>query len=236
VTHQRAAVAIAEREGSPLELGHALVDLANTLYPVGATQIEPALSLYGRAAELFATAGEFGARARVLMNQAVAEYHNGRPHDAIRDLTAAIEAADRSRSPIWIGYCNLNLSQWQAELGHPDLARPALARALQVLGPIGDRLGDQQLAMTEGMIAESDGNPSLAMAHYLSSLEMARELHLAAEISEMLYRLAHLAAGQGEKGEARRWLVEARESGVANFRPDFAERLNQLERAIGSDP
>jgi len=235
VTHQRAAVTIAEREGTPLELGHALVDLANTLYPVGAAQIEPALSLYGRAAELFATAGEFGARARVLMNQSVVKYHIGRPQDAIRDLMVAIEAADRSRSPIWIGYCNLNLSQWQAELGHPDLARPALARALQVLGPIGDRLGDQQLAMTEGMIAEADGNPGLAEAHYRRALEMARELRIAAEISEMLFRLAHLAAGRGEKAEARRWLLEARESGVANFRPDFAERLNQLEKAIGAD-
>ena len=236
ITHQRAAVAIAEREGTPLELGHALVDLGNTLYPVGAAQIEPALSLYGRAAELFATVGEFGARARVLMNRSVAEYHNGRPQDAIRDLTLAIEAADRSRSPIWIGYCNLNLSQWQAELGHPDLARPALARALQVLGPIGDRLGDQQLAMTEGMIAEADGNPGLAESHYRRALEKARELRIAAEISEMLYRLAHLAAARGEKAEARRWLVEARESGVANFRPDFAERLNQLEKAIGTEP
>jgi len=233
--HQRAAVDIAEREGTPLELGHALVDLGNTLYPVGATQIEPALSLYSRAAELFATAGEFGARARVLMNRAVAEYHNGRPQDAIRTLAVAIDAADRSRSPIWIGYCNLNLSQWQAELGHPDLARPAYARALQVLGPVGDRLGDQQLAMTEGMIAEAEGNPGLAEAHYRRALEMARELRIAAEISEMLFRLAHLAAGRGEKAEARRWLVEARESGVANFRPDFAERLNQLEKAIGPE-
>ncbi|HYA70819.1 MAG TPA: AAA family ATPase [Thermoplasmata archaeon] len=234
IGHQRAAVEIAEREGSPLELGHALVDLANTLYPVGATQIEPALALYGRAAELFATAGEFGARARVLMNQSVAEYHTGRPQDAIRDLTKAIEAADRSRSPIWIGYCNLNLSQWQAELGHPDLARPALARALQVLGPIGDRLGDQQLKMTEGMIAEADGDLPAAEAHYKDALAAARELRIAAEISEMLFRLAHLAAGRGERAEARRWLIEARESGVSNFRPDFAERLNQLEKSIGA--
>jgi len=235
IRHQRAAVEIAEREGSPLELGHALVDLANTLFPVGATQIEPAIAIYNRAAELFETAGEFAARARVLMNRSVAEYHTGRTQDAIRGIIKAVEAADRSRSPIWIGYCNLNLSQWQAELGHPDLARPALARALQVLGPIGDRLGDQQLEMTEGMIAEADGDLTSAEAHYKVSLAQARELRLAAEVSEMLYRLAHLAANKGERAEARRWLVEARESGVANFRPDFAERLNQLEKSIGPD-
>jgi len=233
VEHHRAAVAIAEHEGTPLELGHALVDLANTLYPVGATQVEPALELYGRAAQLFEMAGEFGARARVLMNQSVGEFHTGRQEDAIRDITKAIEAADRSRSPIWIGYCNLNLSQWEAELGHADLARPPLVRAHQALEPIGDRLGLQQLDMSEGMIAEADGDYERAEAHYKVALAKARELRIAAEISEMLFRLAHLAAARGERDEARRWLVEARESGVANFRPDFAARLEQLEKTIG---
>ncbi|HKN06350.1 MAG: AAA family ATPase [Thermoplasmata archaeon] len=235
VFHQRAAVEIAEREGTPLELGHSLVDLANTLYPVGTTQIDPALELYGRAAALFETAGEFGARARVLMNQAVMEYHTGRPEDAIRDLTKAIEAADRSRSPIWIGYCNLNLSQWQAERHHPELARAPLARAHQVLGPIGDLLGDQQLVMSEGMIAEAERDYPTAEGHYQVALAKARELQMPAEVAEMLFRLAHLAAEKGERAEARRWLTEARASGVANFRPDFAERLEQLEKSIGTD-
>ncbi|HYB78032.1 MAG TPA: AAA family ATPase [Thermoplasmata archaeon] len=232
--HQRAAASIAEREGTPLELGHAIVDLANTMFPDGATNIDPALELYRRAADLFETAGEHAARARVLMNQSVAEYHTGRPEEAIRDLMKAIEAADRSRSPIWIGYCNLNLSQWQAERGHPDLARPLLARALEVLGPIGDRLGDQQLAMTEGMIAEAENDYTSAEAHYRNALAKARNLRIAAEISEMLFRLAHLAAARGENAQARRWLVEARESGVANFRPDFAQRLDQLEQSLGT--
>src|SRR5208282_1085852 len=40
--HQRAALQIAEREGTPREHGHALVDVANTLVPVGAARIDPA--------------------------------------------------------------------------------------------------------------------------------------------------------------------------------------------------
>ena len=230
--HQRAALEIAEREGTPLELGHALVDVGNTLVPVGATQIDPALELYRRAAELFETAGNFGARARVLMNQSVMEYHTGRPEDAIRDLTKAIEAADRSRSPIWIGYCNLNLAQWHAERGHPDLARPPLARAAEALGPIGDRLGVQQIEMVQGIISESEKDYARADAHYQTSLAQARDLRAASESSEMLFRLAHLAVERKEWSEARRWLAEARTSGLANFRPDFASRLDELEKAI----
>ena len=233
--HQRAALEIAEREGTPLELGHALVDFANSLVPVGAPKIEPALELYSRAAALFETAGEFGARARVLMNQSVMEYHTDRPEDAIRDLTKAIDAADRSRSPIWIGYCNLNMAQWQAERHHPELARAPLARGRQALEPIGDLLGDQQVAMTEGMIAEAEGDYMTAEAHYRVALTKARELQIPAEVSEMLFRLGYLAAQRGERSEARRWLTEARASGVANFRPDFAARLEQLEKSIGVD-
>jgi tetratricopeptide (TPR) repeat protein len=233
--HQRAALQIAEREGTPIELGHALVDVANTLVPVGASRIDPALELYGRAAQLFENAGDFGARARVLMNQAVMEYHTGRPEDAIRDLTTAIESADRSRSPIWIGYCNLNLAQWHAERGHPELARPPLARSMAALGPIGDRLGLQQIAMIEGIIAEADHDYPAAEAHYQVSLAQARELQVPSEYSEMLFRLAHLAIERGERTEARRWLAEARASGLSNFRPDFASRLEQLEKTIATE-
>jgi len=233
--HQRAALQIAEREGTPLEHGHALVDVANTLVPVGATRIDPALELYKEAARLFESAGDFGARARVLMNQAVMEYHTGRPEDAIRDLTTAIESADRSRSPIWIGYCNLNLAQWHAERGHPELARPSLARASAALGPIGDRLGMQQIGMIEGIIAEADRDYPAAEAHYQVALTQARDLGVAAEVSEMLFRLAHLAVERGERDQARRWLTEARASGLANFRPDFAQRLEQLEKAIATE-
>ena len=230
--HQRAALDIAEREGTPIELGHALVELANTLIPVGATRIDPALELYGRAAVLFEKAGDFGSRARVLMNQAVLEYHVGRPDDAIRDLTSAIDAADRSRSPIWIGYCNLNLAQWLASRNEVDRARAALARAVEVLTPLEDRLGQQQISLTEGMIAEAVKDYATAESQYRLSLAQARELRAASESSEMLFRLAGLAFARGDRVEARRWLAEARESGIANFRPDFSERLDQLEKTI----
>jgi tetratricopeptide (TPR) repeat protein len=233
--HQRAAVEMAEREGTPLELGHALVDLGNALVPVGATRIDPALDLYRRAAALFETAGEYGARARVLMNQSVMEYHTGRPDDALRDIAKAIEAADRSRSPVWIGFCNLNLAQWQAERGHPELARGPLERGRQAIAAIGERLGDQQVVMTDGMIAEAERDYGAADAYYQVALAKARELQMPAEVSEMLFRLAHLAAERGERAEARRWLTEARASGVANFRPDFAGRLEQLEKAVGTE-
>ncbi len=234
--HQRAALEIAEEEGTPLERGHALVDVANTMVPAGRARFEPALALYARAAELFRTVGDHGARARVLMNRAVLEYGAGRTEEAFRDLATAIDAAERSRSPIWIGYCQLNFAQWHAELGRPAIARPALERAAQVLAPTGDRLSEQQVAMTRGMIAEADGALDVAEERYEEALALAREMRMASELCEMLFRMAQLAHERGDDPEARARLGEARAAGLVDHRPDFAPRLAALEKALEPVP
>ena len=230
--HQRAALEIAESEGTPLEQGHALVDVANTLVPLGEARFEPALALYARAAELFGTVADHGARARVLMNRAVLEYGAGRAEEALADLAVATEAAERSRSPIWVGYCYLNLAQWQAELGRPGFAATALERAERALVPVGDRLGEQQIAMTRGMVAEGEGRLDDAETHYQEALQRAREMRLGPEVSEMLFRLAALSHRRGDLGEARDRLADAEKSGLLAHRPDFADRARALARSL----
>jgi len=232
--HQRAALEIAEKEGSPIEQGHALVDVANTLVPLGPLRFDSALALYARAAELFGTAEDQGARARVMMNRAVLEYAAGRPDDAFRDIALAIEAAERSGSPIWIGYSYVNLAQWHAELGRAAEARAALERAVEEFAPIGDRLGDQQVAMTRGMIAEVEGSFDEAERYFREAFGLARDLRLGSELSEMHFRLAELAHHRGDAAEARRRLTEAERAGVREHRPDLVPRVDALGRALAA--
>ena len=229
-SHQRLALDIAEREGTPYELGHALVDVANTLVPQGEVGVEPALAMYGRAAELFASAEDPSARARVLMNRAVLEYGAGRVEAAFRDLEIALEAAERSRSPLWIGYCLLNLAQWKAEADEASAGRSALDRADELLRPLDDRLANQQIAMTRGMISEAERAYDRAESEYRESLDLARELHLAAETSELFYRLGQLSLRRGDRAGARRWLDEAVASGIGDHRPDLAPKVSALAR------
>ncbi len=232
--HRREALAIAEVEGSALERGQALVDLANTIVPLGSDTLDNALALYTRAAALFATVEHHAAQARVLMNRAVLEYSADRFDEAFADLKLAIEAAERSRSPIWIGYCHLNLAQWNAELNRPEPARAALERAIEVVSPPVDRLAEQQIAMTRGMIAEAEGSLDAAETHYQEALAQARLLGMPVEVSEMLFRLAHLAHVRGDAPVARQRLKEALAAGLRDHRPDFLPRLAELERALGS--
>ncbi len=231
--HQRAALAIAEREGNPHERGHALIDVANTLLPRGPQFVEATLALYEEAAGQFAQLDDPSASARVRMNRAVLLHRVGRTEEALRDIGLALDAAERSRSPIWIGYCLLNLGQWQAELGRTAPASELLDRAERTLQPTGDLLAEQQIQMIRGLIAEREGRLDDAERRFAESQESARRMGTKGELAELMFRRARLAARRRDPDRARRLLQEARDSGVADHRTDLLPEIEKLEAELG---
>ncbi|MCI4373431.1 MAG: AAA family ATPase [Thermoplasmata archaeon] len=234
--HQRTALAVAERDGTPSEVGHALIDFANTMVPEGAPRLDAALALYARAAEIFASEDDQGARARVLMNRGMLHYTAGHVDAALEDLHAAIGSAERSHSPVWIGYCYLNLAQIEAEQGRPVSARHALDRCEESVNPLGDALASQQLAMTRGMVAESEGSLDAAEIHYSDSLEQAKTLGTTAEVAESLIHLAQVAHAQGDLPRTRERLDQARATGSLERRADLTARVVLLEATLAEPP
>ena len=230
--HLRRALEIAEREGTPIEQGHALVDVANAILLSDARTFSRALEYYERAAELFGSGQDLSARARVLMNRAVLLFSAGRTADALAGLTQAIEAAERSRSPVWMGYCYLNLALMQAELGQADAARPALERATALLVPLGDRLAPEQLSLARGLLAEAEKDFDRAEAYFQDALRQATALTAEPEVCEILYRLAHVAYARGDSAAARAQLAAARSAGIERTRGDLASRVSSLEAAL----
>jgi tetratricopeptide (TPR) repeat protein len=224
--HLRTALELAEQDGRPSEIGHALIDLANSLVPEGPPKHDQALQLYGRAADLFASEEDHGSRARVLMNRSLLHYSVGEVVAALADLHAAIESAEKSHSPVWIGYCYLNLAQIEAEQGRPVTARRALDRCVESIEPLGDKLGSQQLAMTRGIVAESE------------ALDQARTLGTTAEAAECLVHLAQVAYARGDVPRTRARLDEARATDAFEHRKDLAAKALRLEEAMehGADP
>jgi tetratricopeptide (TPR) repeat protein len=229
--HQRAALAIAEREGTPHEHGHALIDVANTL-PQGPEFIEQTLALYEKAGALFAQEDDPNASARVLMNRAVLEHRLGRVDEAMRDIGRALDAAERSRSPVWIGYCLLNLAHWRAERGETELARQTSDRAERAFEPTGDRLARQQLHMIWGIIAEKERRYDDAEREYAEALANARAMGMKGEVAEMLFRRARLASVRGDRASARTLLAEARANGLDELRIDLAGDARELAASI----
>ncbi len=233
--HQRAALAIAEREGTPHEQGHALIDVANALLPRGPEYVEPTLALYERAAAMFAREDDPNASARVLMNRAVLEHRIGRLEEAMRDIGRALDEAERSRSPIWIGYCLINLAHWHAELGESELARQTADRAERTLEPTGDRLARQQLEMIRGIVAEKEGRYDEAEQEFAASLANARWMGMKGEVAEMLFRRARLAAVRGDRAGARLLFAEARANGFDELRSDLAGDARKLSAALDAE-
>lgn len=234
--HQRAQVAVAEREGSPEELGHALIDLANIYTLHGPERLEESLRLYERASSLFASAHNPSAEARVLMNRALLHHYAGQLPAALTVMTEALRAAERSRSPIWIGYCSINLAQFHVDAGQLAAAHEEIDHAAALLEPLGDHLAMQQVTMIRGMIAEAEERWSEAETAYAEALHRARELSLSAEAGEMQFRQAALALRRGDRPRAAELAAAARSAGLVKLRPDLAARLETVEAGAAATP
>lgn len=233
-THLRVVLDLAEREGTAVEQGHALVDVANVIEPSDEANLQLALRFYDQAAALFAEANSPIALARVRMNRAVLEWEGGHTSAALTDFNLAIEAAERAHSARWIGWCQFNLAQMQADIGQTQLARAAVERASRVLEPIGDKTAEQQIWMARGMIDQADRAYDSAESDYQMSLKLAREQKAVSDSSEVLLRLALLAHDRGDDEAARTRLSEALQSGVLEYRPDFAPKVTKLREALGA--
>jgi tetratricopeptide (TPR) repeat protein len=230
--HNREEVQLAEKEGDPLERGHSLIDLANTLITRGTDKTDEALRLYDAAGEVFSQTKDFAAVARVYMNRSLVFHNTQRMEEAIHDISLAGEAAERSGSRVWMGYCALNEAQLRAEVGQVDRARAAIARARHLLGPLGDLLADEQITMIEGIIAHTARKFDEARERYESALQKARELKLKPDTSEIQLRLAALALDRGDTDEARTFLKASQDSGVATLHADLHPMLERIQQSL----
>ncbi len=231
--HQRAELALAQKGGSDAEVGHALIDLANTFTLQTADRAQEAMGLYEQAAQLFARSEDHSARARVLMNHALLLHYARRPDEALQKMRDALSAAERSRSRIWIGYCCLNLGQFLAERGQLAPAREHVRRAQELLEPLDDRLAHQQLVMIRGMIATEDRAYDEADGLFHEAARLAKDLDLGAEAAEMEYRFADLESRRGRLDEARRHIQAARAAGIERLRADLLPKLTELIGRVG---
>lgn len=230
--HQRQELALAETHGTPVEQGHALIDLANTFTLQVPARSEEARHLYERAAALFAQSEDQSAHARVLMNLALLLHYESKPREALAKMQEALAAAERSRSRIWIGYCSLNLAQFYAERCDLDAARSATARAEELLGPLGDQLAHQQLTMIRGMIALGAQEFDEAERLYREATTLAQALDLSAEAAEMEYRFADLELKRGHPERAKAHLAASKAAGIERLRADLLPKLATLTSAL----
>ncbi|HEV2316072.1 MAG TPA: AAA family ATPase [Thermoplasmata archaeon] len=232
--HQRAEIALAEKEEDSRERGHALIDLGNTLVSQGKARLPEALELYESAVRLFSDGKDYIAHARVLMNEALLHHNNQDMPKAVDCLDRAIESAERSHSRIWIGYCRMNQAQFNVELHKLPEARVSLDRARTVLEPLGDQFANQQLTMIDAMIQEGEGKLAQAFEQYSEALRLARDLHLEAEAAESQFRRARLTLHRGEAPVARTEFEAAKAIGLLRLKGELVYEAEALERELAA--
>jgi tetratricopeptide (TPR) repeat protein len=234
--HLRAALDIAEKEGTPLDHGNALMDVANVMVAGDRRSLQPLLELYSQATALFTREQNHVALARVLMNRSWAEWEAGEADASLKDLHLAIEEAERAHSARWIVWCQFNLAQMQVELGQTASARVSLERAVYALRPGEDQSAEQQILMTRGMIDQADHSFEAAEASYHEALEFARRLNVPSDIAEVVFRQAELAHERGDDARARKLLAESLAGSLVGYHPNLAARAATLEKALGRLP
>ena len=168
------------------------------------------------------------------MNRSLVFHNVQRMEEAIHDISLAGEAAERSGSRIWMGYCALNEAQLRAEVGQIDRGRAAIARARHLLGPLGDQLAETQITMIEGIIAHTARKFDEARERYEMALREAQQVKLRPETSEIQLRLATLALDRGDPEEARALLQASLETGLVTLHADLAPILEKLQRSLAS--
>lgn len=232
--HHREELQLAEKEGDSWERGHSLIDLANAMVTQGPAKTDEALRLYDAAAEVFAKTRDYSALARVHMNRSLVYHNVRRMEEAIRDISLAGEAAERSGSRIWMGYCALNEAQLRAEVNQVDRGRAAIARARHLLGQLGDHVADVQMTMIEGIIAQTDRRFDEARERYESALRQAQEFKLKPDAAEVELRMATLAVDRGDLREARSLLQTALDDEVASLHADLAPMIEHVQRSLAT--
>jgi predicted ATPase len=230
--HNRQEMALAEKQGDSRERGHSLIDLANTLITRGPAKTDEALQLYDKAREVFLKTEDYASVARLHMNRALVYHNMGRMAEGLRDITLAGEAAERSGSRIWMGYCALNEAQLRAESGEVDRGRAAITRARHLLEPLGDQVAETQIRMIEGIIAHTARSYDEARERYEAALQKAEEVKLKPEVAELKLRLATLALDRGDEAQARTQLQASLDADVKNLHADLQPMLDRLEKAL----
>lgn len=231
--HLQAALDLAEKEGTPLDRGNALVDLANAKTATDRQSLHALLELYSQAAAWFAKEQNHVALARVLMNRSWAEWEAGETDLSLKDLHLAIEEAERAHSARWIVWCEFNLAQMQVELGQTASARVSLERAVYALRPGEDQVAEQQILMTRGMVEQADHSFEAAEASYQGSLELARRLNAAGDVVEVQFREAELFHDRGDDARARELLDQSLGGDVLRYHPNLAARAAALGKSLG---
>jgi predicted ATPase/DNA-binding CsgD family transcriptional regulator len=203
--HLRAAAAAFEAAGDSWHVALALEALGD-----GEPDLETALDVVGRGAELFGTLGDDVKRANCLSQMALRCIDAGvRPDEARERLVEARELADRSANRHEQLHAELFGARLDQLWGNPEGGGPAFARLLPEFRRIGDRRCTGRCLLGLGQAAVRAGDIRGGRGHVLESIVIAQETGEPLDVVRGLRLLAECRTAEGDAAAAERLLAAA---------------------------
>ncbi len=221
--HHRAAAEIAHTCGDSRLEGQSLLDRAHLVRLLDPNGLVLSRQLLTEAIERFAASGDSEWRAKTYLDRSAVLRSLGRLSDALNDLTAAAEQAERSGSQALEIWVELRTARILVEEGRTGRARKTLEHLRQLAGETPRREVDQQITFITAMLQEREGRVDRARELYEKSLGLAVEAGSAEEAADCHRRLATLEEKLGRVEEARRHQDEAERLAAAGL-PEPAVR------------
>lgn len=215
----------------PKFLGRLSIDIGNSFALLG-NEVRPvAIEWYERAVERLREVGDWSELARAYHNLGVAVGET-QPQDGLEYLERAREAAERAHDPRSTGWALLSGVELRVALGDLEEATRDNEQAGRLLGRLGDDLGDEQVAVNRGRIAEKRGQWEEAERAYAHAADTCRRLKLPADQAEVEFLLARLRYKTRDRDGARRAYRTAAELGMPSVRPHLAPAFEELGRQL----
>lgn len=230
----RRGIAAAEKAEMPGHAAEGLRHLGTALVLKG--EREEGASHYRRALEVYGSLNDpFGVMA-VRNNLGVLYRRQDRWDDALREQGAALEIARRIGDAWSIGTILTNNGEALRYQGRHADALAAYEEALRIWTQVGDAAGIALQHMNIGLLQAERGEPDIARASLLRSLELYEQLDSKRFLPELFRTLAKLDLPSGPaaaSGWASRALEVAREIGARDEEALALQILGRSQAALG---
>ncbi len=154
--------------------------------------------------------------------------------EAIAELGKAIRLGEEAHDPRRVGWALSHTAELLRQEGRWKEATEKAQRASEVLGQIGDRVGQSVAVKVRGQVAMARGSYDLAEADFLEAHRVLHELNNTLNEIDVVLRIGQLASARGDAATARRQIAELERMNLSTARPDLIEELELLRQTVAT--
>jgi tetratricopeptide (TPR) repeat protein len=166
-------------------------------------------------------------------NNVALSLSDSQPREALKALSEARNYAEKAKDRRSLGWALFNSVEIHLSLGEPFEAAQNNAAAGRVLAIINDKVGAEQVALNEGILAQYRKTYEESEKAYLVALKQAEALGYPQVVVEVLVHFALMYTEWGKKDEALKLISRIRELGEMHINPSNLTAYDLMKKQLG---